>query len=254
MVSKMSRSALLRPKGPKPAKRTTGLPFPFNGDHSEVHQALEDSHPLLLFSPILSQLFPKTQSVIPVFSRNLKYVLCRTEFKLPTARCPLGCMRCSKQDCFLHQILGVGRQIVAFSTNEVLTIPGTISCDTQNVIYVVEGSRCSIQGVGQCYSPLERLGQYVRCARENRLDSASRGVAICQRFVSSYHEITDLHITLVDCIPQTANIPPALWSAIRTRLESRWIAKLHAGLHKRKQWRASFSGSAAARLVPHVSA
>ena len=135
--------------------------------------------------------------------------------------------------------LHVTNTIRSTATGESFKIRHHLDCRSQNVIYVIECTRCNVQGVGETGNPRPRLLSYIRVAGDQPpLDDHM--CAIHKHFVETPHSLTDIRITLVDQILAQRKFPDNVIGPTRRRLEKRWIRRLHAPLNVRLGWECSF--------------
>eukprot|EP00969_Alexandrium_andersonii_P372471 15481787-Alexandrium_andersonii.AAC.1 len=137
--------------------------------------------------------------------------------------------------------------MVQAESGEAFFVRGRLTCDTQDVVYVVTCTRCHKQGVGECSDPRARLTKYIRAIRDNRPPPGGHDCAILRHFDDGEHSLSDLSLMLVDALPGHDAVPPALRPTLRLRLEARWIARLNASLNVRRTLRTSFPGGLAAK-------
>jgi len=193
--------------------------------------------------------FNVPQKVTATCGRNLKQLLVKTA--VGVQRNPFGCYPCGGSSCLLDQVLLADKMVVSSATGLAFRIRQPLTCQSNNVIYVITCQKCGLQGVGECRDPRVRLMSYFYTARDHRIPPGSKDCAIHKHFATEHH-IEDLKITLVEQAPMTKSRYCFLYMpAIRKRLEKRWIKRLKAVLnHKREVWYL-FSGSEASRGEPN---
>lgn len=107
-----------------------------------------------------------------------------------------------------------------------------------------------MQGVGECIAPLRRLPSNICAVTSRCTDAQDANCAIHQHFMDGRHTPQDLRVMLVDAIPRTLIAHPAVFPALRKRLEWLWIHKLDAKLNVKRYLHNSVTGDLAARQAP----
>ena len=111
--------------------------------------------------------------------------------------------------------------------------------------------RCNKQGVGETSCPKDHLRSYYETARCGQIPAGSEECAIHKHFAEPGHYIGDLQISLVEKVPAGKYRYSFLFmTAIRKRLEARWIKRLKASLNHNCQVWHLFSGYDASRGPP----
>ena len=239
----MERSRLLVPRR-RPPLRGTPCVFPWHPDTPCLVTQLYACHPIALTCPTASRVLPVPQ--MPAFRMGgaLKSRLCRASFSCRTRK-PKGSWRCDCATCPLHDFLVEDDKIRSTATGNVFPTRSHITCHTPNIIYAITCRRCGAQGVGECHAAVARLSVYIRCIRENRLESQQGGCSITRHFLDGAHSLEDLQFQFIDALPRSLPIRESVWAAVRRRFECIWIHRLGATLNQRRNWRVSFSGGRA---------
>ena len=201
---------------------------------------------MLNSQPSTRALFPRKQIVSYKIGRAAKAFLCTANLSRPPKLCK-GCFQCPNESCWLHAHLIESNTVRSAATGESFPVLHHLNCNSSSVIYLVSCERCSVQGVGECQTPLARLQVYHKCVATGELDSSSSSMAICRHFVESPHTLVDLHFQLIDFVPTSCGAIEAVHAAIRTRLESAWINRPQTALNVRRNLRSSFPGGASSR-------
>ena len=118
-----------------------------------------------------------------------------------------------------------------------------ISCDSLNIIYLINCTRCNKQGVGECKTPQKRLKSYIKAAGQILPLHERSSCALIRHFQDASHSLDDLQITLVDKLPELRRAHPSVVTTIRNKLETRWIHLLQAELNIKVNWHAGFPGN-----------
>ena len=241
-VGRLSRKTLLQNRV---RRRRQGLPFSFPfTDFVNARGALRLCFRMLQNDPATRRVFQRQHLLAFKKGRSLREYLCKASLKQQIRLS--GCSPCGKPNCAVDGFLETGNSIRSCRTGQTFRIRGHVSCDCKHVIYVVTCLRCQKQGVGECTDPRSRL-QYYITGVQNGPPEPDQCCAILRHFLDGAHTVHDLRLTLVDRIPFHMGFHPAVPSAVRIRLENRWISKLDAELNVRRQVHNSFSGSHQAR-------
>ena len=215
---------------------------PYNKATLRLGQDLRDAYSILEQDRRTARIFPQPQTVAYRRGRRLGNFLSRAALN-PPRRLPWGSWCCEVPRCGVDHSLHVTNTIRSTATGESTKIRHHLDCHSQNIIYVIECTKCGVQGVGETGNPRPRLLSYIRVARDQPpLDD--RMCAIHKHFVESPHTLSDIRITLVDQIPKQRNFPDNVIAQIRRRMEKRWIRNLHAQLNIRLGWECSFCACA----------
>ena len=177
--------------------------------------------------------------------KNLKKHLVRASVSI-VPRGPVGCYRCTNEECLLNLVLQEGKEVLSDSYGLAFKIPVRVTCVDRNVIYVIRCKMCEVQGVGECANPRQRLMSYFVCARDTQMPAGMHDCAIHRHFMQAGHSINDLEITLVDKISPSLLIKKSCIPSVRVRMENRWTRKLGATLNERRRLHHSFPGVYAA--------
>lgn len=115
-----------------------------------VHGILRKHHNILMQSSRLTQIFPQPPRVAYRRSRNLRDML--TTSKTTSTR-PSGCHPCQKPRCKVCAHMTTATVAASTASDFFCKIKGNFSCDSSNVIYLVECGVCKLQYIGQTETP-----------------------------------------------------------------------------------------------------
>ena len=99
---------------------------------------------------------------------------------------PCGSFRCGDPDCTTCCYISDGRTTYTFfPTNEECPIESNLSCDTKNVIYMIQCNRCKLQYIGQTRQSLkEGFNQHRRPIMNPKASSYNHS-AVVKHFLRS---------------------------------------------------------------------
>ena len=178
----------------------------------------------------------------------MRSFVCRASLFAPR-RQPPGCRPCTADCCALHAFLTSGRSIKSEATRDRFPIRQSLTCTSKHVVYVITCSKCHVQGVGETEDARARLPAYIRAARNSTENGSPPSCAIERHFWWPDHSTEDMSVQLVDKVPVTSTMHPAVIPSVRVRLGILWIHRLKASFIIRRNWRASFPGGPKRRRI-----
>ena len=151
-------------------------------------------------------------------------------------------------DCPLHGLLQRAADIISTTSGVIFPTNQPLSCDIQNVIYVITCWQCLVQGVGESANMKAR---FLPCiwAASNSASSENSARANENHFRNSPRSLEDLGITLVDANRANKAYASPIVSAMRLRLKHRWIYGLGASLNVCRNRHSSFPGGSPTACV-----
>lgn len=181
---------------------------------------------------------------------NLKSLLIRSDIN-PPQPANFGCKMCGGINCLLCGYLRTCTTVTSMATGITYPVRQSIDCTSRNVICVVSCRKCGKQEVGETANPKQRLRSYIDTARTGEAPSDNTECAIHSHFTEPGHGASDMEICLVEKVPAGRYRYAFLFmSALRERLEARWMKRLRASLNHNTQVWHLFSGYDAARGPP----
>ena len=117
--------------------------------------------------------------------------------------------------CDLDAYMNASTTFKSLCSNRDFRVHGCINCNSEHVVYLIECTRCSVQGVGECSDVRRRMRRY--------LSAIDRGppepvpcCSILRLFLDGQHTALDFRFTLIDKIPAVLNFHPGVPSTSRT--------------------------------------
>lgn len=97
----------------------------------------------------LTKAFPEPPRVVYRRGKNLRDLLTSSKTKLNNNIQTVGCHPCKKPRCKVCAHMTTTTLAVSTATNFKFKIKGNFTCDTANVVYLLECSICHVQYIGQ---------------------------------------------------------------------------------------------------------
>ena len=144
----------------------------------------------------------------------------------------IGCKKCVKQRCDLcSNFLAQGKHFSSASTGKSYPILDTVSCTSNNVIYLATCLICNVQYVGSTATPFKVR---FRNHKSDLINNKSR-CELAVHFNSKPHNLEHIRFIIIEKIRSTSNV-----DTILTKREAYWMAQLCTmhphGLNKRKEF------------------
>ncbi|EDO36531.1 predicted protein [Nematostella vectensis] len=233
-VANISRIDALRPNNNN-HKNSRRIPFvtTYNPTLPNINNIIRRNYNLLLSSKRCHKVFTEPPLVAFRRSPNLRDILVKA--KLPSDRSPTnqppGAFRCGKNclTCPFIRTDGL-TSYTFFSTGETRPITSHITCNTKNVIYMIQCNRCNLQYIGETKRKLkERFNDHRRT-----VDSQSRSIPThaAEHFLKPNHSASDIELIPIEKIRNNRD-------SIRKAREAKLIARAGTlepgGLNRREE-------------------
>lgn len=145
-ASMLDRNALLCPMTQPRTQQTTNLVLSYSSSAPKVTSILKKHHNILMQSQRLQRIFQDPPRVVYRRSANLRDSLTSSKTTHPSCT---GCQPCQKPRCQICPQMTTTVTASSTTSNFTLNIKGNFTCDTENVIYLLECTECRLQYIGQ---------------------------------------------------------------------------------------------------------
>ena len=149
----ISRNDALKPK---PKQQTDTVPFviTYNPALPNISRIIHKHSDVLYSSDRCKNVFTNPPLVAYRRCKNISDILVRANLPEPTntdqSRSPSGSFRCNKTSCTVCPFIDDGRNQYSFySTGQTFEIKSHITCETSNVIYMIQCTKCNLQYIGE---------------------------------------------------------------------------------------------------------
>ncbi|XP_059570339.1 uncharacterized protein LOC106738317 [Alligator mississippiensis] len=138
-ATRIPREELLQYRRNPPTNRTP-LVMTYHPSLEPVQKILKQLQPILERDPILKEIFPEPPILAFKLAPNLANLITRS--KLPQAQTtPKGSRPCQDKKCKTCQHISTTPTITT-PHNRAISIPGSYSCTSRNVIYLIQCTKC----------------------------------------------------------------------------------------------------------------
>ena len=141
---------------PKPKQQTDTVPFviTYNPALPNISRIIHKHSDVLYSSDRCKNVFTNLPLVAYRRCKNISDILVRANLPEPTntdqSRSPSGSFRCNKTSCTVCPFIDDGRNQYSFySTGQTFEIKSHITCETSNVIYMIQCTKCNLQYIGE---------------------------------------------------------------------------------------------------------
>lgn len=148
-AGELNRADILKAKLPD-SEQCTNLILTHSASVPQVSAILRKHHNILAQSDRLKRIFVEPPRVVYRRNKNLRDSL--TKSTLNPSR-GTGCMPCNKSRCQVCPHMRTTQKATSTASNFSVQIKGNFTCDTANVIYLLECTICSQQYIGQTETP-----------------------------------------------------------------------------------------------------
>jgi len=238
-VEKMDRSQLLAPRPPKEPQENNNLfcLTTYHPNNPPLRNILEETRDVLGSDPRLSCITSKNFVFGHRRLPNVKDRLVKSRLRYPppppAPPKPPGWVNpdkvCSKTNCQICAILDTSGSLTSTSTGRNYAVPQRITCQFNNLIYVITCTRCHMQYVGQTKQKLgDRIRQHLLDIRhcQDWLSAPPSAHAkgptnVGLHFSQRGHQITDVTVQIIEMIKH--NPDSARAKEIRDLRENYWM-------------------------------
>ena len=146
---------------------------------------------------------------------------------------PAGIKKCNHPRCLTCSFLREGQRNYTFcTTNEARKITDSISCNSKNLIYLIDCKKCHIQYIGETKrQPNERFGKHWRSIVNHQQLSTTTPVSL--HFNQAGHSINDVRFIPIELIRSKRNSV----RKVREAQFNKEIQNITSVWHKQKRWR-----------------
>ena len=152
-ASDISRNDALKPK---PKQQTDTVPFviTYNPALPNISRIIHKHSNVLHSSGRCKNVFTNLPLVAYRRCKNISDILVRAKLPEPTntdqPRSPSGSFRCNKTSCTVCPFIEDGcDQYTFYSTGQTFKIKSHITCETSNVIFMIQCTKCNLQYIGE---------------------------------------------------------------------------------------------------------
>ena len=177
-ASDISRNDALKPK---PKQQTDTVPFviTYNPALPNISRIIHKHSNVLYSSGRCKNVFTNLPLVAYRRCKNISDILVRAKLPEPTntdqSGSPSGSFRCNKTSCTACPFIEDGcNQYTFYSTGQTFKIKSHITCETPNVIYMIQCTKCNLQYIGETkrrlidrFNDNRRVAQSVERRRSN---------------------------------------------------------------------------------------
>ena len=193
-ASDIPRRLTLQTKDVNKPKR---IPFitTFNPSLPHISNIIKKHYNLLLSSNRCKKVFQHLPVVAFRRSLNLRDLLVTAKISSNSAnpQLPCGSFRCGK-NCSTCPYISHGLTSYTFSsTGETRSIKSNLTCDTKNLIYMIQCNRCNLQYIGETKRRLkDRFNEHRRTI--DNPNTKSKPTTAAGHFLSSNHTANDMQL------------------------------------------------------------
>lgn len=147
-ADQLDRSALLTADRRPPGLNYANLVLTHSASAPNVANILRKHYNMLTQSERLKKVFPEPPRVVYRRCRNLRDILTSSKVRsIPIQT--TGCQPCYKPRCKVCVQMTTTTMVRSTANGFSLEIRGDFTCDTENVVYLLECSVCKLQYIGQ---------------------------------------------------------------------------------------------------------
>ena len=193
-ASDIPRRLTLQTKDVNKPKR---IPFitTFNPSLPHISNIIKKHYSLLLSSNRCKKVFQHLPLVAFRRSLNLRDLLVTATISSNSS----GSFRCGK-NCSTCSYISHGLTSYTFSsTGETRLIKSNLTCDTKNIIYMIQCNRCNLQYIGETKRRLKDRFYEHRRTTDNR-NTTSKPTTAAEHFLSSNHTANDMQLIPIEKI------------------------------------------------------
>ena len=235
-VGELTRETARQPKKDKENRKLFGLVTKYNPILPNLNQLIRKNLPLLYSDPALKTIFPEG-SVKPLYKRgkNLKELLSPSIFPRPqTDQVVSNVSKCTARKCDIcTNFMIFGNRFVCTATGRSYSVKGALTCNSDNVIYLVTCQSCKLQYVGSATSFKERFRVH-----KSDINTHKIRCGVVKHFTSSCNldnTLSNLKVQLIECLDgNVEDLEGKLWQR-----EKYWQAQLFTmshGLNSLQDW------------------
>ena len=184
----------------KPKRQTDTVPFviTYNPALPNITRIIHKHSHVLYSSDRCKKVFTSLPLVAHRRCKNISDILVRAKLPEPVntdnSRFPPGSFRCNKNNCTTCPYIEDGRTQYTFnSTGQMNQIKSHITCETSNVIYMIQCTKCNLQYIGETKRRLkERFNEHRRPIINT---SSYNPTAVSRHFITGNHTVN--HMLLI---------------------------------------------------------
>ncbi|CAN7976705.1 unnamed protein product [Ixodes persulcatus] len=190
-AKQLNREDLIANCPPKPDLQRTNLCLTYSTNFPYVNGILRRHYNILEQSERLKRAFPSAPGVVYRRSRNLRDSLVNS--RLNTSLSNDECKPCTKPGCLVCKQMQHTSSASSTQSQFSLKIRGNLTCDSSNVIYLLECSVCKMQYIGQTKTAFR--------TRFNNHKSHSKSLpslALSKHLSLPHHSFEKLSVTILE--------------------------------------------------------
>ena len=174
----------------------------FNPSLPNISNIIKKHYNLLLSSDRCKKAFPHLPVVAFRRSNNLRDLLVTAKLSSkstnPHPQLPSGSFRCGKNCATCPYISDGFTNYTFFSTGETLPIKSNLTCETKNLIYMIQCNRCNLQYIEETKRRLkDRFNEHRRTI--DNPNNISKPTTVAEHFLSApNHTATDLQLIPIE--------------------------------------------------------
>lgn len=147
----LNRTDLLAKRTPQQCPQRTNLCLTYSANFPNINKILKRHYNILEQSERLKRAFPSSPGVVYRRSRNLRDTLVKSAINAPPPNS--ACRPCLKPRCLVCNAMQETSRATSTQSKFSVNIRGNLTCDSSNVIYLLECSVCNLQYIGQTETP-----------------------------------------------------------------------------------------------------
>ena len=193
-AKRIPREEALTPKTKGDQEDRPILALTYHPHNTEVRKIVMKNFPILQSSPKLSETFELPPLMAFKRDRNLGDLLVRSAFQPsdPPQKHTPGNSRCERKNCKCCPFINTTTTIVKGPSGRQFSIRSNFTCQTCNVVYVVNCSLCGRAYVGETYRTLEE-----RCKEHRDSIIRNQQTPVGVHFNTGMHSISHFSISAV---------------------------------------------------------
>ncbi|XP_056418825.1 uncharacterized protein LOC130359365 [Hyla sarda] len=167
----------------------------YNPTLEEIRKIIKDLQPILAEDEVLKQIFPEPPILAFRQPPNLKQKLVNRKLPTETSDTDNGTKPCAKPRCKLCQHICTNSE--ASHNNKTYNIKGQYSCTTENVVYMIQCTKCDLGCyIGETSQPLNKRMDLHRSSINNHREK-DYCTPVGHHFTQTGHSLQDLKIKIL---------------------------------------------------------
>ena len=192
-VKSVDRDSLLVYKEKDPKNRRIPLVMTYHPELKQVSSIIRQHWGLIERDPALSKLFPEPPVMAFRRPKSLRDILVRSKVNCQSPSSPGGYVACKRSNCKCCKEVTPGSVFQSSVTKEKYTIFSTVSCKTENCIYLLTCGTCNIQYVGQTTTTFN-----LRLNNHRSFNKTEKNCPVTRHLKSTGHLYGDMKIQIIE--------------------------------------------------------